>query len=336
MSITWIRWYGFLQPLVKNFINHAKILGIVLIFILIPSSDSFAQIKAYRNMTDHKLFNPEIDDIYLLNLANLAENDSYDFDNSLYEIYLEKLNKIDDTDITKLNIQKIKKYKNLYVGMKLVKYESSNWTFHVLVSNMAFTSLEQAKLYLSSPLVYSKQDDFWLDDMEVEYFRENRIITNVIRKSQSKPIPNPYKYAFIPKINDVYIIDLVKYEADNREYSWEYSKDNIYQKLWSVDNIYPPEFYEKAENKNKKVYVGMKLTSYSVKYDSYGFAVTTTGFSSLNEAKIKLPLFDFNRSSLSIAGSGIRRMMNEGIIVDKVRESEYHVANVDKIDEVDN
>lgn len=289
-------------------------------------------------MTDHKLFNPELDDIYLLNLVNQAKNDNYDSDNCLYKIYLEKVNKIDDSDITKLNIEKIKKYNNLYVGMKFVKYESSNWTYNVLVSNMAFTSLKQAKLNLSSSLAYSKQDDFWIDDEEVGSFREDGIITNVIRKTQSKPIPNTYEYAFKPMINDVYIIDLAKYEAINPGSSQEYSYDNIYQKLGAIDGRAPQEFYEKAENKDKKVYVGMKLNSYSVKHDSYGFAVTTIGFSSLNEAKIKLPLFDFNRlnDDLWIEGPSVRRMINKSTIVDKIRESEYHIENVDKMDEKDN
>lgn len=333
MSITWIYRFSDLKSLVSNFINPIKILIQLFIFlsIFIPLAQSFAQVKAYRNMTDHKLFNPEPNDIYLLNLVNLAKGD-----NTLYKIYLEKLNKIDDSDITQLTIEKIKKYNNLYVGMKLIKYESHNGTYNVQVSNMAFTSLKQAKLNLSSSLVYNNQDNFWIDDMEVGFFREDNIITNVIRKSQSKPIPNPYKYAFKPIINDVYIIDLVKYEADDSEYSEEYGKSNIYQKLRSIDNIHPLEFYEKKENKDKKVYVGMKLTSYSVRHDVYSFAITTIGFSSLNEAKIKLPLFDFNRLDLSIDGSCVRRMMNKGIIVDKVRESEYHVENVDKMDEVDN
>lgn len=333
MSITWIYRFSDLKSLVGNFINPIKILIqlFIFLFIFIPLAQSFAQVIAYRNMTDHKLFNPEPNDIYLLNLVNLAKND-----NTLYKIYLEKLNKIDDSDITELNIQNIEEYKHLYVGMKLVDYDSVNDLYIVTVSNMAFSTFRQAKLNLSYPLVYSEQDVFTYSVENMGYLRENRIITNVIRKTQSKPIPNPYKYAFKPIINDVYIVDLVKYEADDSEYSEEYGKSNIYQKLRSIDNIHPLEFYEKKENKDKKVYVGMKLTSYSVRHDVYGFAITTIGFSSLNEAKIKLPLFDFNRLDLSIDGSCVRRMMNKSIIVDKVRESEYHIEDIDKMDEVDN
>ncbi|WP_294964956.1 hypothetical protein [uncultured Gilliamella sp.] len=340
MLITWIYRFSHLKVLAGNFINPVKILRQLFIFLLIfiPLNHSFAEEKAYRNMTDHKFYNPEPNDIYLLNLATLAKNDSYDSDNILYEIYLKKLNKIDDADITELNVEKIKKYNNLYVGMKLVKYTGPWMIYDVLVSNMAFTSLKQAKLNLSSSLVYSKQNDFFFLGEQMCSFREDNIITYVIRKSQSKPIPNPYKYAFKPMINDIYIIDLAKYEANNREYSEEYSKDNIYQKIGAIDGRAPQEFYEKAENKNKKVYVGMKLTSYSIKHDMYGFAVTTTGFSSLNEAKIKLPLFDFNPldDDLWIEGPSVRRMINKSTIVDKIRESEYHIENVDKMDEKDN
>ncbi|WP_294609482.1 hypothetical protein [uncultured Gilliamella sp.] len=102
MSITWIYRFSHLKVLAGNFINPVKILRQLFIFLLIfiPLTHSFAEEKAYRNMTDHKFYNPEPNDIYLLNLATLAKNDSYGSDNILYEIYLKKLNKIDDSDIT--------------------------------------------------------------------------------------------------------------------------------------------------------------------------------------------------------------------------------------------
>lgn len=97
------------------------------------------------------------------------------------------------------------------------------------ISNVAYTSLSQAKSNLILPSSYSNQHNS-LDDREMADLRQNDIMTDVIRQSLGKSFNKDLYYSvFKPMIHDVYLIDLAKFNTFNDKYSNEFSQDDIYQ-----------------------------------------------------------------------------------------------------------
>ncbi|OCG36190.1 hypothetical protein A9G39_03405 [Gilliamella sp. Imp1-6] len=326
MLIEWICRGSCFTSMDGNPKSCARIILQLFIFILVfvPLTHCFAQERAYRNKGDYLLFTPKVGDIYLFNLVNVGRNSNDNYNDFIYDLYQKKIIKIDDSDIDNFNTDNIGRYQDLYVGMKLLSYNSSNYVYSVALSNVAYTSLSQAKSNLILPSSYSNQHNS-LDDREMADLRQNDIMTDVIRQSLGKSFNKDLYYSvFKPMIHDVYLIDLDKFNTFNDKYSNEFSQDDIYQQnLANIDGISTDDFNKDAKNKSKKIYVGMKMASYSLRNDDYQFSVSNSGYTSLKEAKIKLPSFDYNRSDLSISGKAVRYMINHGIFVDKVRESEY-------------
>ncbi|NUF26539.1 hypothetical protein [Gilliamella sp. ESL0254] len=326
MLITWICRGSRFTSMDGNPKSCARIILLLFIFILafVPLTYCFAQERSYRNKGDHLLFTPKVGDIYLFNLANVGRNGNDDSNDFIYDLYQEKIIKIDDSDIDNFNTDKIGRYQDLYVGMKLLSYNSSNYVYTVALSNVAYTSLSQAKSNLILSSSYSNQHNS-LDDREMADLRQNDIMTDVIRRSLGKSSKkDPYYSVFMPMKHDVYLIDLAKFNTFNYKYSNEFNQDDIYQQnLTNIDGVSTDDFNKDAKNKSKKIYVGMKMDFYSLRNDYYQFAVSNSGYTSLKEAKIKLPSFDYNLFDLTISGKAVRYMINHGIIVDKVRESEY-------------